>query len=384
MKILLKGYYGFGNFGDDILLKVSHGIIRKKHAHASIFVYSNYNQNLHSFSQYPAYNHYIFKILNEDVRLIDWTHTEHFDLVIDGGGGVYFDANNGSMLRKSLNHILKFIGSARVSYLDKLIRTLLGKKKRLSYNRRIAFGVGIGPYTKSSTLLYHHMVDIGSTDVMLVRDKTSQAWLDDFKFAGYQSISADIAFFSEHWLKSNFRISEQRVFQGRIGIILLDWPQDSEKLFSVFQGFANQLLEKGNRVTFFSFDVNYDKKYIAAFKDAFDFVAWQPDQMTVDDFLAQLSGMDLIFSARAHGAIIGAVLGVPAVCIGTSKKLIEVSKMFPSLSSIIHEPITQEGLLEKFHQISKNYESSLRSLQKDVQSNKALAADTLSKLLAQI
>jgi len=377
MKILLKGYYGFGNLGDDILLKVSWRIVSEKYRGASIFVYSNFNENLRGFNQSENYNHYIFKLTNTKVELIDWTGYHEFDLVLDGGGGVYFDYTKGSLLTRFTNKFSKWIGAEHLYKLDQLLRRLTGKQRHIQFKKRIGVGLGIGPYVPAAKLFYHHLVEIGSTDVMLVRDPTSLAELQQVKFSGATSLCADLAFFSEYWMSG---ISKEKNDGSRVGIILLDWHEGMSERFEVFRNFADDLIKSGNRVTFFSFDENHDKVYREYFQNRYSFVVWKPNETTLDSFLKGISSQGIIFSARAHGIIVSSLLGVPTVCIGTSKKLIEVSKLFPTSSSLINEPVKVETLHEQWHRINNNYDDVLKSLTRDVDANKQLAKETLIKL----
>ncbi|MBX2964257.1 MAG: polysaccharide pyruvyl transferase family protein [Cyclobacteriaceae bacterium] len=373
MKILLKGYYGFGNLGDDILLVTIHHLIKKKFPEATVSVFSNYNPNLKGFDRQRDYNTYINTLVREKLELIDWTDIKEFDLVVDGGGGVYFDYTQGSVVRQIFNNVCKVMGASTVHTVDMLIRKLLRKPKRLNFVKRAAYGVGIGPYNSSSTNFYHHLVEIGSTDVLYVRDQTSINYLSAFKFSGHKGLCADLAFLCPLWSERNKHTDNKTDFAGRIGIILLDWYNGLDGHFTEFKGFADLQRKNGNRVTFFSFDENFDKRYIQLFKDDQSLVVWRPNDMAIDDFLSLLASQDILISARAHGVIIGSILGVPTVTLGTSDKLVEVSRMFPRCTTLLNEPINLDTLTQCVDDIKQHYKQRKQSVRHDVSQNTLLA-----------
>lgn len=369
MRILLKGYYGFGNLGDDILMLTTHHLMKKKYPEAQFFVFSNFDSDLKGFSQQPGYNNYIIKLLGEQLTIINWTYQGEFDLVIDGGGGVYFGVDKGSRIGVGVNKVLIKIGVKYVYRLDQFLRKLSGRKRHLTYKSRVGFGIGVGPYSSSSILFYRHLVEIGSTSVLFVRDKTSLGFLNLIKFRGVKELCADVAFLWANWQHQFDQHRKKKSDINKIGIILLDWQDGDDSRFMEFQEFANKQIENGKSVTFFSFDENADKRYFETFSNRYDYKVWRPNKMELKEFLEPLSQQDILFSARAHGVIIGAIYGVPSICIGVSPKLIEVSKMLPLGTSVVGDYSTATILEEELGIASRTLEARLDGLKQNVLAN---------------
>ena len=79
-------------------------------------------------------------------------------------------------------------------------------------------------------------------------------------------------------------------------------------------------LNKNYELTIFLFDKRTDKKVLQLAKD-YNICLWNPVKMSFKEFCFQLETQDVLVTSRAHGAICGAVLGVPSVIIELEPKL---------------------------------------------------------------
>ena len=341
---------------------VSNKILKQVYPDAMITVYSNNSINNSDSKSPEGYNLYIKELLGEDIQIIDWTYKGHFDLIFHGGGGIYFDKLQGKNLL--LNKLLNVIPVRWISLIDNVTRIVLNKKKNISCTNRLGVGIGIGHYTNDSNLYYNHLAEIGSFNQLIVRDEFSKKFLDNHKLNRNKiSLSTDLAFLN-YWRPPAVK---EHVEIERIGIIVKNALQES--LVAEIFKFHDYLLSKGKEITFYSFDENYDSECRDVYSK-YKFEQYIPSRYT--SFLDKLDNEDLLVTTRAHGAIIGACLGIPSLILNLEVKLLEVSNMLKN-STILISSFEYSFLVEAYEKIEQNYPTYIQNLKQDFKANNKTA-----------
>lgn len=314
--VLMQGYYGKANFGDDVLMKVTYNLLTEVMPSARI-----------ALTLEDAQQTYVSTMLPE-VNLLESGQQKHFDMIVHGGGGVFFDFSAYGTLHKALERILPF---GLYLSLEKFARKLLCRP-RITAPVRVGLGVGVGTYSPGSPRVRHSLPILADFEALWVRDPQSVANLTRFSSVMDAAIlqGSDLAFLTEYWLPP-LDPSPHRPSRPRLGVVLRDWEggTPTAKIESILAHLAGEY-----DITGFIFDANSDSQMQQLLKPYTTHI-WQPAAMSIADFAAKLGTQDVLLTSRAHGAICGACLNVPSVIVNIEPKLEQVHAMLPNAGCMV-------------------------------------------------
>lgn len=360
MKVLLKGYYGFGNFGDDLLLISIHQLITEIFPDADITIFSNASKNNPDFpfKDRKNYNQYIMKLMNDDsLRIIDWTHREIFDTQINGGGGVFFDYCQAGKLRHFFNKIVSLFSPETINHIEMVLRKLLGKSNRIRFGRNLAIGVNIGPFSVESRSFASIYSNIGSIQGFLVRDKQSLEYLDSVNYHGYKNLISDIVFCNRK-LFSDKALANPIKNNKRIGIVIMDWPHCESDVILQLENIIQKKELDGYHFHFFAFCEIDDFNLVKRVKRKISF--WLPHKISINNYIEEFSQMDIIVSMRFHGLVLATKLNIPSIGIAINPKIKDYCTQANKCSQFVEIDQLEKTLPAILDQYDKNYESMVK------------------------
>ncbi len=365
MRILLTGYYGKANFGDDVLLKVTYGLVRKWRPEADVSILCD---------QYI--DDYVSKLINEEVSIIVPGDKGHYDVIIHGGGGTFFDFGNYGILNHIINQLIKTIGFKKYVTLDRFVRKLFNKQ-RLSADKRLGWGIGVGAYTSSSVKLRQNLPILLDFDALIVRDSLSIENLQSLNIDN-AILGSDLAFLENLWVPSSINKDKKLHNKQRLGIVLRDWMIGSSTNYLELLAKMFPSLNERYEMSIFVFDKRVDKQLLEIAQKYKTYI-WDPLEIGFDKYCKVLAQQDVLVSSRAHGAMCGAVLGVPTVLIDIEPKLRTIHEMLPNSTVLIDSKrLILENLIEKIEEMLRCERAAIVI---DVARNKTLIQEAVKLTL---
>lgn len=342
--ILISGYYGFDNAGDDAVL---YGIItslKRLNPTVHIHILSNQPEKTSALFQLPAFDRWSLTSIFKQIR---WA-----DLVILGGGTLLQD-------RTSPRSPLYYLG---ITWLAKL----LGKKV-------FYYGQGFGPIIHSSSKWFiRHIVN--RVDAITVRD---QASADEMRNYGVTkapiSVTADPALTidPEEANKDEARnvLIRHNIDPNRhIAYVAIRSWKDEQKFKGELAKALDDLSSQGWQIVFLPMqypnDIEPSIDTIQQMKQP-AFLIDEP--LNFKQILNLISVGDLMIGMRLHAIILAAIVNVPFVSFSYDPKIDRFVESLGKKSCGSIEKIESEDLIKNISQVIQNIDEEIYELKKHIQ-----------------
>jgi len=351
-KIVIRGGYGLGNFGDDALMIELYRILIKK---------GFTNNNIAFNCYYDAYLHNLIPNINF-IHITDNSFT--CDNYIYGGGTQFYSFNkNYFSFKKYIKLITKYF-----------IKNLKPKK-----NKVFALGLGLGPF-EDCIKEYDTKFNFIKTDELWLRDTKSLDYCKKWKIKNLNKgtdICNIIKYDNTKTIKSSYKI----------GLILRDWQND--KLEHYYESVINliQYLIKNNiefEPIIFSDrkDLIWEKKLLDI---GVDYLKWDPSvEKSYDLFINKLSKFSLMITSRYHGAIFSSQLEIPFITIGVEPKLEMIAELYKNGSFCWKKPYNLTQIIKYINLIKENHDEYKKTIINTNKNNNSEAIKMLDDMLQKL
>jgi len=280
-RIVLSGYYGFGNIGDEAVMEGVRATLNEAGVDAGITVLSADPER--TMREHPGVESVHRYKLAPVIRAI-----MQADLVISGGGSLFQDAT-----------------SARSTYYYLFVLRLAQVLRR----RTMAYAQGVGPLNREKVRVAVAKT-LNRTDVISVRDEGSKALLESIGVKREVVVAADPSFVVEPDLKKADTIITQAGLGGQkiIGVSLRPWHGCEEWLRDAALITAEACDELGVRAAFIPMQVAEDSAIGNG--TGVPILRHGGDVRTAKGLIARC---ELVVGMRLHSLIFAAGAGIPFV-----------------------------------------------------------------------
>jgi polysaccharide pyruvyl transferase CsaB len=330
-KLVISGYYGFDNLGDEAILAGMVSALRRQGKELKIIVLSaqpdltasRYGVQAVKRSSFPA----VFREISSS------------DLFISGGGSLLQDVTGW----KSIPYYLGQVFLAR----------LLGKKT-------VFYAQGIGPIRSKINRILTGLV-ANRTDLITVRDQDSLAYLLNLGVTpDLINITVDPVFA----LKDKHREAGIQSERPLIGISVRSWRDSSylEKVARAADDFADLI---GGEIIVIPLHYRQDqeisRQLVSLLRNKAGLLQ---ERYSPLEILEAFAGLDFVIGVRLHALIFAALHNLPFVSISYDPKIDGFLKMLELPPGLRIEELTSEGLVRECNQLWHNREGFIKQLEK--------------------
>lgn len=311
LNVKLIGAFGERNFGDDLLLAVAVKLIA-----GGVPV-----RRLGIAATAPAQSHYIRRIAPQ-AELVARLHPmpARWDAEIFAGGNQFYSFP-GAAAAVEASALARLRARMREEgALHFVARHAL--RRMLPRPRGFAVGIGIGPFESGNEQASRRVV--AELEQIWIRDERSKSDLERWGLDNY-SEGADLCFASAALEQPPLALPAPPDASVRtVGVVVRGWDYRTAAASyeHTLLRFIEELRGAGGTVRLISFCEPADRAVIAWLRERGENVTvWDPEVLSVADFLHELKRCDLLLSTRFHGVVIAALLGVPVVGLALDPKV---------------------------------------------------------------
>lgn len=359
MHIVLSGYYGFDNVGDDaILLSIIQGLKKWQHD-IEITVLSNNPSATEQTYGVKAVNRWKMKEIHQLLKTADG--------LISGGGSLMQDQT----------------GMKTIPYYAGVIQIAKWLKKPA-----FVYAQGMGPINHTISKFIVRKT-FNKVDQITIRDKASQSLLTEIGVRKEAKIVPDPVMglnggdFHCEWLEH-----ESLTAESYISVSVRDWPSTIAYKEKIAHS-LDQLVRQGEQIVFLPMHGEHDLKTsqeVAALMQEKGLIA--PSDLSIEEKIAVIGQSQLLIGMRLHSLIFSAIYATPFIAISYDPKI-------DAFADIVDQPVIGHvekddwngvtlferaiAILESYTTVQENMRQAVLPLQHEATATAKLAIETFSK-----
>ena len=291
MKVVISGYYGFHNVGDEAILLSIISALRANKADIEITVLSNDPDYTEKTYGVKAVNRWKLKEVYKALQ--------HSDGLISGGGSLLQDSTSS----KTIPY-----------YTGIMMMAQMLKKPVFIYSQ------GMGPIHKSFNKWLTQFVLKRTT--ITVRDEASKQLLREIGLKQPIQIVPDPVMGFETTLQSNEWLDQLNLHNPILAVSVRDWPSDVPFKTYIARALDRFISQYGVSVVFLPMHGEHDMESSQSVVNMMENSAYiAPHTQSIEEKIALIGQADMLLGMRLHALIFAATEGTPFVALSYDPKI---------------------------------------------------------------
>lgn len=298
--ILICGYYGFKNLGDETLLLSIHDLIKEISPSSNVEALTYHMDYTSNFLGIKSFSRGSIGSMLKKIKSVD--------CIVFGGGSLLQDST-------SSRSLMYYLG---IMYFAKMNR-----------KKVIILGNGFGPVNKKLNLQLVKFI-LNRVDAITIRDEKEFNYLRNIGIGEHMHLAADLAFNISKKANIDSKLSSDKLLadigpksdKPIVGISLRPWKNVSSEFEESIIRIANKAYSDGYEILFLPMQQNLDVAVSNSIREKLEF-----DTFIVDRDIQPYEMLNLvgrchhIVSMRLHTLIFASILNIPMVGIDYNPKI---------------------------------------------------------------
>ena len=358
MHIVLSGYYGFDNVGDEAILLSIITALRKQQPDVALTVLSNNPEKTAKTYDVQAVNRWQLKEISKVLKKADG--------LISGGGSLLQDQT----------------GMKTIPYYCIIMRIAKFHKTPV-----FVYAQGMGPINHPLSRMITKST-LNKVANITLRDEASKKLLEEIGVKGAMTLVPDPVMGLD---ASNFRSAwlERQAFDGGyISVSVRDWPSDVNFKQKIVAS-LDLLAREGHRIVFIPMHDEHDEKtsyQLVQMMSEKALVA--PGNLSIEEKVTIIGQSDLLIGMRLHSLIFSAIQTTPFIAISYDPKIDAFAQIAnqPNIGHVEKDNWDGQQLFDKAvdmlrdrHSIEQALRVQVSRLQVEAWNTATMALETFSK-----